>query len=171
MTLLFKYLLFLPLFSPVFLSPTAEGKHPFYVSVTEINHNAQEKTLEISCKFFTDDFEQTIEKANKISLDITTAKDKPNFDKLIPDYIGKHLSVAVGGKAVKLNYIGFEVEKESVYCYFEAPNVPSVKKIDIFNTLLHDFTPEQINIIHVTVNGARQSTKLNVPQSMVSIAF
>ena len=26
--------------------------HPFYVSVTEINHNAKDKTIEISCKTF-----------------------------------------------------------------------------------------------------------------------
>ena len=43
-------------------SPKA-AVHPFYVSVTEINQNAAEKSLEISCKFFADDFEQTLEKA------------------------------------------------------------------------------------------------------------
>ena len=32
--------------------------HLVFVSVTEIEHNAKEKTLEISCKIFTDDFEK-----------------------------------------------------------------------------------------------------------------
>ena len=36
--------------------------HPFYVSVTEINHNAADKTLEISCKMFTEDLEEILEK-------------------------------------------------------------------------------------------------------------
>jgi hypothetical protein len=35
--------------------------HPFYVSVTEISQNATDKSLEVSCKFFADDFEQTLE--------------------------------------------------------------------------------------------------------------
>lgn len=36
--------------------------HPFHVSVIEINHNAADKTLEISCKIFTDDFEKILAK-------------------------------------------------------------------------------------------------------------
>ena len=35
--------------------------HPFHVSVIEINHNAADKNLEISCKIFTDDFEKIME--------------------------------------------------------------------------------------------------------------
>ena len=31
--------------------------HPFYISVTEINQNPKEKTLEISCKLFAEDFD------------------------------------------------------------------------------------------------------------------
>ena len=29
--------------------------HPFFISVTEINHNIKDKSLEVSCKIFTDD--------------------------------------------------------------------------------------------------------------------
>ena len=39
--------------------------HPIFVSVTQIDHNATDKTLEISCKIFTDDFEQTLRQQNK----------------------------------------------------------------------------------------------------------
>ena len=37
--------------------------HPIFVSVTEIEHNAVEKTLEISCKLFVDDFEKSLPKS------------------------------------------------------------------------------------------------------------
>ena len=37
---------------------TKNGFHPFYVSVTEINHNAENHTLEISCKMFGEDLEE-----------------------------------------------------------------------------------------------------------------
>ena len=39
--------------------------HPYYISVVEINHNPTDKTLEISCKIFTNDFEATLEKNYK----------------------------------------------------------------------------------------------------------
>ncbi|MEI8059397.1 MAG: DUF6702 family protein, partial [Ferruginibacter sp.] len=45
------------------MSPVASEapvcNHPLFVSVTEIEHNAKDKTLEISCKIFTDDFENS----------------------------------------------------------------------------------------------------------------
>ena len=39
--------------------------HPFHVSTTEINQNAKDKILEISCRIFTDDFESILEKNYK----------------------------------------------------------------------------------------------------------
>jgi hypothetical protein len=145
--------------------------HPFYVSVAEVEHNASAKSLEISLKFFTDDFEQTVEKAYKTSLDIHASKDKASFDKLIPDYIARHFSLAADGKALKLDYVGYEVDKESAYCYFEVANVPAPKKMEIFNSLLHEFNKEQINIMHITVNGKRQSTKLTFPETKTNLIF
>ena len=150
-------------------APTA--LHPFYVSVTEINQNAAEKSLEISCKFFADDFEQTLEKAYKAQLDITSDKDKASFDKYIPDYIAKHFALAVDGKPVKLSYVGFEKEKESVYCYFGLTNTPAVKRLDITTNLLYELTQEQINIMHISVNGKRQSSKLNYPEVKAAFQF
>jgi hypothetical protein len=145
--------------------------HPFYVSVTEINQNAAEKSLEISCKFFADDFEQILEKSYKAQLDISSGKDKASFDKFIPDYIAKHFALAVDGKPVKLNFVGYEKEKESVYCYFEVTNTTSVKQLDITSNLLYELTHEQINIMHITTNGKRQSSKLSYPDVKASFQF
>ena len=113
--------------------------HPFYISVTEINQNPKEKTLEISCKLFAEDFETTLNKEYKTT--------------------------------VKLSYIGYEKDKESAYCYFQAEGISNCKKIDIVNSLLHDFNDGQINIVHVVVNGRRQSTKLDYPATRASFVF
>lgn len=147
------------------------SKHPFYISVTEINLNTSDKTLEVSCKMFADDLEQIIEKNHHAQLDISADKDKSKFDSYIPPYVKSHLSILVDGKATNLSYIGFEKEKESAYCYFQAEHISSLKKIDINDSILHDFTSDQINIIHVTVNGKRQSTKLDYPDRNASFNF
>jgi len=147
------------------------SKHPFYISVTEINLNTADKTLEVSSKMFADDLEQAIEKINRTQLDISSDKDKAKFDNYIPAYVKNHLSISIDGKAGSLSYIGFEKDKESAYCYFEVENISSLKKIDIANSLLHDFTSDQVNIIHVMVNGKRQSTKLDYPNKNASFSF
>lgn len=145
--------------------------HPFHIAVTEVNHNSKEKSLEISCKFFADDFEQTIEKNYKTPLDIAAGKDKPLFDKYIPDYINRHLMFTVDGKPVKLNYVGYQKDKEAAHCFFSVANIVSVKSLDIANDLLHDFTNDQINIMHITINGRRQSITLNYPAAKASFRF
>src|SRR4029078_1540842 len=89
--------------------------HPFHVSVTEINHNAADKTLEISCKIFTDDFEDALTRKYKTKVDLVNPTDKPAMDKLVKDYISNHLSIKTDSKAVVMNYIGFEVENEAAY--------------------------------------------------------
>ncbi len=147
------------------------GKHPFYISVTEINHNASEKSLEISCKIFTDDMEAVLKKNDGSAVDLAAEKAKTRNDVLIEGYIKKHLSISADGKPAPLQYVGFEKEKEAVYCYFEVLNVASPKKIQISNSLLHDFFAEQINIMHLTVNGKRQSTKLNYPEKDAAFVF
>lgn len=172
MTFLLRFLPLLFLISFQTETKTAANlPHPFFVSVTEINQNGAEKSLEISCKFFADDFEQTIEAATHTPLDIGAAKDKAAFDKAIPDYINKHLQLIADGKPVALGYVGYEKEKESVYCYFEVANFPTLKQLDAVNSLLHDFKKEQINIMHVTVGGKRQSTKLDYPDQKASFRF
>jgi hypothetical protein len=148
-----------------------ESFHPFYVSVTEINHNAKEKTLEVSCKIFADDMEAVLKQNYKTKVDLVSPQQHEQNNKLIADYIIKHLAFVADGKPVKLSYVGFEKESESVYCYFEVDNLPALKKLDVTNSLLQDFNDTQINIMHVIVNGNRKSYKLDYPNKQASFSF
>lgn len=145
--------------------------HPFYISVTEINHNAKDKTLEISCKMFLDDFEKTLRTVTKTEVDLTNVKDKAKVDKMISDYLNSHLQLKVDGKQVALQFVGFEKESEAAWCYLQVNNVPSVKQLEIKNTLLFEEFDSQISIMHVTVNGTRKSTRLNKPESAAKFEF
>lgn len=141
------------------------AKHPYYLSVVEVNHNATDKTLEISCKIFTNDFQTTLEKNYNTKVDLITPKDKAAADKWVSDYINKHLSFKVDDKAVSFSYVGYEKEDEAIYSYFQVDNIASVKKITVTNSILHDFSDQQINIVHCIVGGKRQSTKLDYPNT------
>jgi hypothetical protein len=175
-TLLFKWLFVFALPFQMSIAAPAPAKeaaafHPFYVSVVEVNHNSKEKTLEVSCKIFADDMEDVIKQNYKTAIDLTNAQQHAQIDKLVNDYIVKHLAIAANGKPARLNYIGFEKEAESVYCYFEIPAIATVKKVDITNSILQDFNEKQINIMHVTVNGNRKSYKLDYPNKQASFVF
>jgi hypothetical protein len=167
----FAFIPFLLKQGPIAAKAITNNRHPFYVSVAEVEHNLTAKSLEITVKFFADDFEHTLENNYKVPLDLSSANDKSLFDKDIPDYINRHFSIKANDKSVRLNYVGYEVQKESAYCYFEVLNIPSVKRIDITNTLLHDFSKQQMNIMHVSANGKRKSEKLDYPAANASFVF
>lgn len=145
--------------------------HPLYVSVTEINHNAADKNLEISCKIFTDDFETALLKATGSKIDLFNPRDKQQADKQVAAYIKKHLVIKLDNKPQSLEFIGFERESEAVWSYLQVTNTPAPKKIDINNDLLYDTFDQQINLLHVSVGGNRKSTKLNYPDVGASFQF
>lgn len=149
----------------------ATPSHPYYISVVEINHNASDKTLEISCKIFTNDFETTLEKNYKSKVDLSNPRDRATADKWVSDYIKRHLAIKVDGKDVNLSYLGFEKEDEAIFSYFQADNVTGVRRIGVSNSLLHDFSDQQINIVHCSVGGRRQSSKLDYPNTEAAFQF
>lgn len=147
------------------------SKHPFHVSVLDIEYNVSTKSLEISCKIFTDDFERVLAKNYGTKVDLINPPNKATMDTLVKKYILSHLSIKINGKPVVLNYIGFENESEAAYGYFEAEEVPSITKVEIINSVLHDKFDDQLNIIHVKAGSNRKSTKLNYPEKMAELNF
>lgn len=161
--------LFLPLLA--LLLAGRPVPHPFHVSVVEINHNAVEKTLEISCKIFTDDFEKVLAKKYNTKVDLINPSDKAPMDSLVKKYLLSHLSVSANSKPVSLNYLGYEQDKEAAYGYIEVSGVPVLSRINVSTNLMYDQFDDQVNIIHVYVNGVRKSTKLNYPDVEAEVSF
>jgi hypothetical protein len=166
----FKWLL-LPLTGMVLMAGKKPEPHPFHVSVIEINHNATDKTLEISCKIFTDDFEKVLAKNYKAKTDLINPPNKAAMDTLVKKYILSHLSIKADGRPVAIQYVGFENENEAVFSYIEVGNIPVVKKLDISTNIMYDMFDDQVIIIHTVVGGKRISNKLEYPNKETSFSF
>ena len=147
------------------------ANHPIYVSVTEIEHNAKDHILEISCKIFTNDFETTLRKKNTIKIDLLNPTDRKVMDDLVSKYIKQHLQVQLEGKPVVLKYLGYEQSDESIQSYFQVEDVQSVSHISIQDNLLYEYKPEQMSLLHVTVKSNRKSMRLNNPEDKVDFQF
>lgn len=163
--------LFLALILVGLTSGGPERLHPVHVSVLEINHNASDKTVEISCKIFTDDFENVLRQNYKTKVDLINPPDRKAMDSLVQNYILSHLLIKADNKPLPLAYLGFERDQESVYAYIQAENIPFLKKMAISNNIMYDFFTDQINIMHVTVGGKRKSSKLDYPDTSLEISF
>ncbi len=144
--------------------------HPFFINVVDIHENKAEKSLEISVRIFTDDFEKTLRKNNpNAKVDLSRTDNAVAMGTLIKTYIPQHLNLFVNGKTVLLTYIGYEKNEESIWSYFEINGVENVKELKIVNTLLFDYSKDQINMHNITLAGIEQSEKLNYPKKDLTI--
>ena len=148
-----------------------ENRHPLHVSTTEVNFNSKEKSLEISCRIFTDDFENILAKKFNTKTDLSKPSMQKAMDELIKKYIAAHLSFNVDGKIKKANYIGFEIDHEATNVYIEIVDVNSFKTLNVSNTLLYDLFDDQMNILHVENGGTRKSARTNYPTATLAVKF
>src|SRR5258708_39172853 len=106
------------------------------MKVTEINNNVKDKILEISCKIFTNDLEVVLEKGAKTKVDLSNSKEKATTDKLIDEYIERHLRLKVDGKAAGMHFLGSEKGGGGNWGCFQVKHLRGGGKVDAGEGLL-----------------------------------
>lgn len=147
-------------------NPSLESKetHPVYMSVTEINYDVVRKSMGMVCKIFITDFEFVLKKYHK-GVDLLNPSKKKTSDVWIDEYIQKNLKISMNQKRCEFKYLGFEREDDALMVFYESPKINMPKQLVVENTLLYDFKKEQMNIVHVEINGERKSRKLTQPDT------
>ncbi|WP_419869860.1 DUF6702 family protein [Chryseobacterium sp. CT-SW4] len=140
-----------------------EGKHPYHVGSVEMNYNGKSKTFEIAGRFFLDDLENALSKKYGKPFHFNDEKYKTQLNTALKDYASEYLKLKVNGTFVKVNYIGYEEDSESVNVYLESETVNSPQKVETAVSFLYNLFDDQINIVHIIVNGKRKSEKLVYP--------
>lgn len=149
----------------------AKAVHPLHVSTTDISYNAQDGQMEVILTIFTDDFESAIQKQFRTKTDLSKPDMHKAMDELVKKYAASHLQLKAGNIPVQLNYLGYEINREAVNVYLESPKIIAPKKIDAEVSLLQNLYDDQLNIVHMTVAGARKSARLDFPERKISQVF
>src|SRR5688572_1701844 len=105
--------------------------HPFYVSVTEIEQNQKTGKLQVSTRIFYDDLEKALDKRYKTNINILKPVNKQQVDALISGYVKEHLKIKADNKEMLLKYVGYEIEEEAAWCYFETDKTDPVRNLYI----------------------------------------
>jgi hypothetical protein len=145
--------------------------HPFFVSVIDINHNEKEATIEISVRCFTNDLEKMIAADTKTTIDLSQPSQKNKGDALLKAYLTKRLNLSVNGNKSTLDYVGFEIQKESTWTYFEIKNIKQLNQLNVLCEILFGVNDQQINIFHVNSKGVRKSYELIYPKNTTQFNF
>ncbi|HEY3404554.1 MAG TPA: DUF6702 family protein [Ohtaekwangia sp.] len=146
--------------------------HPLHVSVTEIEFDEKDKSLEIMMRIFIDDTELTMSnRYNKPSLDILNLKDGMTIDQMMTDYTKEHFKVTLDSKSQEARYLGHEKDGDVFILYIEVPNVKKWKSIQVMNDVFMETHEDQSNLVHVTVRGQVKSMRLTKGASVDKLTF
>lgn len=127
--------------------------HPFHLSLTEIRQNPETKKLEIAQKIFWDDLEIGLKEFHDTEIDFLNPKDPEKLKAQVADYLLSVNEIRIDGKIVSFNMLGYEVEEEAVWFYFESDPISWKNKMEVRNAVLIESFPDQQNIIHVYQTG------------------
>ena len=141
-------------------------KHPFFVSVTEIEYSSKSKEMGMVVKVYPDDLEETLRKFNGVKYDVIQG-DKKQINTIIDQYIKKHIAIKLNGVKRTYQFLGYEIDKESVLIYFSISNQIGVLAIEVESNLMYEYKPEQTNIVHIKIDNKRESFRLTAPNTKV----
>ena len=147
------------------------GFHPFHVTVTELIYKEDQKAVQIMHKIFVDDFEQTLNKAYNVNLDILAMENTKSIDSLISDYLSKKFKVSINGKEADIIYLGSELEENVLWCYQEIYKVRRPKTFTITNEVMFEEFDDQSNLVHTTLNGELKTLRLQQNEGTELVSF
>ena len=145
--------------------------HKYYLSLTEVQINTQKHTLDLSCKLFIDDLESVLGKIENKKIDLSLSVKSKEVEQLLFNYLNKNFKINVGGKLQKLEYVGYEIENDAIWCYLEVSHFKEKGTVSILNTLLYESFPEQSNLINITWDGVSKTAKLSNPDKLAEFVF
>ncbi len=133
------------------------SKHKFYVSVTQVEHVEDQKSIQVISRIFIDDFERLLRE--RYDKDITLAIE--NEDSMVDFYTEKYLrekfEILIDGSLQNLVFIGKEYEDDIMFVYLEIENVEEVNTVEISNKVLFELFDDQQNIIRTKFRGKMKS--------------
>lgn len=122
--------------------------HPFHATISSFECKKNNKSIEVTIKFFTNDLEKALRNDRYHDLIIDSQKSMYNIDSLIFVYINKNLSLSIDKKEKQLSWVGKEIENDITWCYLEVINIDNISSIKMENKLLLSVFDDQLNICH-----------------------
>jgi len=135
--------------------------HDYHLSVCEIKHVPNKKTLQVSVRIFSDDLEECLQSIHSNEqIDILNPANNQRLNDMIKKYVTEHLTIKVNGKITTPNYLDNRIKKDVVTCYLEIIKVNKFKSIYIENTMLQSQFSDQLNLVHISRDEQTKSLKL-----------
>ncbi|MDA9312278.1 hypothetical protein OAD50_04790 [Vicingaceae bacterium] len=119
--------------------------HKFYISITDMEYNVTNKSLQISMKLFLEDLDFVLEKENEVNCFLGSEKEHSKSNEFIKAYVNTHFFVEQFKGSLPLTFVGKEVDKDYAWIYLEVKNFKVKDETLLTNSMFIDYFKEQTN--------------------------
>jgi hypothetical protein len=143
--------------------------HAFHTSLTEIQYNSKEESLEISIRMFTDDLETALTKANN-NQKIRIGGKNDNSGAVLNRYIQQHFGIFTPKKQKKIMVVlGKEIEGDATWVHVEVPNSPDFRGNMLYNSLMQELFEDQTNLVNFLQASGKKTYLFNTKTKIAEI--
>ncbi len=130
--------------------------HEYYVSITRMQFNPSEKSLEVSIRLFTDDFERALSAENNNQPVRLQNNDGNNA--IVERYIRRHFVLTDKKRNVRQwQYVGKENEADATWIYLEIPQDGQLTGFSLKNDILMEIFDTQVNVVNIKINSDKKT--------------
>lgn len=146
--------------------------HKYYVSITELEYDAEQNRIEGALKMSAHDFEHVLEDKFEKHIELEKVDDDSEIGKYMQLYLSQHFKLYSGDVQSKPTYLGKEITvTQDLYLYFTFSNIVKPSSIKVINTLLFELFTAQQNIVHYKYKDQTKSVTLVPSKTMETISF
>ncbi len=124
--------------------------HEFHFGKFEIEHNEENRSLEIAMYLFLDDLEEGITKQEGLEkLYLCTEKETQEATQEMIDYLSSNFVISHKEEKLPMQFIGKELSEDltAVWCYLEIDLPDHTDQISLSNSILMELFEDQKNLV------------------------
>ncbi|MCB7481125.1 DUF6702 family protein [Christiangramia sediminis] len=159
------------LFAFIFLSSFVAEDHETYLSVTEIEYDVEQESIQIISRVFIDDFENVLSKRYQKDISLSYKEELSTNKAIMEKYLGTKLKIMVDGKLLELKLLGSKFDADQIVLFLESTNIKSFNKVKVENLILTDLFDAQKNITHIKKGEEIESMLLTKSKGSNSVNF
>lgn len=146
--------------------------HKFYLSVTQMEFDANKNRITAISRVFVDDLEETLRQRYDVQLALGTDREDEKASFYIRRYMEQKLTVEINNVPLKFSFAGFTYQNDQIVLLSEFSIIDSDEyEIKVTNTLITDAYSEQQNLVHFRMNQKKQSEVLTKERPFFVVAL
>lgn len=162
-------LFFLTLFPITSLQPL---DHKFYLSVTQMEFDADKNRITAISRVFVDDLEETLRQRYDVQLALGTDREDEKASFYIRRYVEQKLTVEINNVPLEFSFAGFTYQNDQIVLLSEFSIIDSDDyEIKVTNTIITDVYSDQQNLVHFRMNQKKQSEVLTKERPFFVVAL